>query len=101
MNFQIALLLCILAIALTLFSWERFSADEVVRRKPTLVFRTVAKGQGVRWFWQRRGYHDPGLLILTAALSARGGRTDRRAVLSHTGKDLTVCIDCDRRLRRT
>ena len=90
MNFQIALLLCILAIALTLFSWERFSADVVALGVLlTLVFTgLLPKDKAFDGFGSDAVIMILGLLILTAALERTGVvELTGRAVLRHTGKD--------------
>jgi hypothetical protein len=53
MTLQIALPLCIIAVALALFAWERFSAEVVALGVLlSLVFtRPIADKSGVRRFW--------------------------------------------------
>ena len=70
MNFQIALLLCILAVALALFSWERIAADVVALGVLlALVFTgLLPKDNAFDGFGSDAVIMILGLLILTAAL---------------------------------
>jgi di/tricarboxylate transporter len=90
MTFEIALLLCILAVALALFSWERVPADVVALGVlMTLVFTNLLpKDKAFDGFGSDTVIMILGLLILTAALERTGVvELTGRAVLRHTGKD--------------
>ena len=75
MNFQIALLLCILAAALALFSWERIAADVVALGVLlALVFTgLLPKDKAFDGFGS-----DAVIMILGLAHPHRSPRTDRR-----------------------
>jgi di/tricarboxylate transporter len=90
MTFQIVLLLCILAVALALFSWERIAADVVALGVLiTLVFTgLLPKGEAFKGFGSDAVIMILGLLILTAALERTGVvELAGRAVLRQTGED--------------
>jgi di/tricarboxylate transporter len=90
MNFQIALLLCILVVALALFSSERIAADVVALGVLlALVFTgLLPKDKAFDGFGSDTVIMILGLLILTAALERTGVvELTGRAVLRHTGKD--------------
>jgi di/tricarboxylate transporter len=90
MNFQIALLLGILAVALALFSSERIATDVVALGVLlALVFTgLLPKDKAFDGFGSDTVIMILGLLILTAALERTGVvELTGRAVLRHTGKD--------------
>jgi di/tricarboxylate transporter len=90
MTSEIALLLCIVAVALALFSWERVPADVVALGVLlTLVFTgLLPRNQAFAGFGSDTVIMILGLLILTAALERTGVvELTGRAVLRQTGKD--------------
>ena len=90
MNFQIALLLCILAAALALFWWERVAAEVVaLGLLLALVFTgLLPEDKAFEGFGSDTVIMILGLLILTAALERTGVvELAGRAVLRHAGKD--------------
>jgi di/tricarboxylate transporter len=90
MTFQIVLLLCILAVTLALFSWERVPVDVVALGVVlTLAFTgLLPKGEAFKGFGSDAVIMILGLLILTAALKRTGVvELAGRVVLRQTGKD--------------